>query len=167
MTARKIAVIRLTDGRLVDVTLTAADAPPVASAADPGEQPTHWVAEAACRQVDAPSMFADHWGVGADARRRRAAALRTCRKCPVRQACGLSALAAVDAGFSLYGVLCGVAFTDVTPSRQWRDVARLRAVVASLDGPASAGSGQTVRVRIRPAAPTPAPPPPAELGRST
>ena len=40
-----------------------------ASTAGRGEQPTHWVAEAACREVDAPSMFADHWGVGADARR--------------------------------------------------------------------------------------------------
>ena len=119
-------------------------------------------------------MFADHWGVGPDARRRRAAALQTCRKCPVRRACGLSALAAVDAGFSLYGVLCGVAFTDVTPSRQWRDVARLRAVVASLDQLGSAGGGQTVPVRIRPEVPTPVPPVPAlvpplpaDLGRST
>ena len=162
MTAPEIAVIRLTDGRLVIVTLT--DAPPVAATA--GEQPTHWFAEAACREVDAPSMFADHWGVGADARRRRAAALRTCRKCPVRRACGLSALAAVDAGFSLYGVLCGVAFTDVTPSRQWRDVARLRSVVASLDEPASARSGQAVPVRVRPALPTPGLPLSAELGHS-
>ena len=141
------------------MTLTAT---PDASTAGRGEQPTHWVAEAACREVDAPSMFADHWGVGADARRRRAAALRTCRKCPVRRACGLAALAAVDAGVSLYGVLCGVAFTDVTPSRQWRDVARLRAVVASLDKPAAAGSGQAVRVRIRPPVPTFR----AELGHS-
>jgi len=97
------------------VTLTAT---PDASTAGRGEQPTHWVAEAACREV--------------------------------------------DAGVSLYGVLCGVAFTDVTPSRQWRDVARLRAVVASLDKPAAAGSGQAVRVRIRPPVPTFR----AELGHS-
>jgi hypothetical protein len=34
---------------------------------------------------------------------------------------------------SLYGVLCGVEFTDVTASRQQRDVDRLRAVIARLD----------------------------------
>jgi hypothetical protein len=100
-------------------------------------------------------MFADHWGVGGEARRRRAAALRTCRACPVRRPCGLAALAAVNAGFSLYGVLCGVAFTDVTPSRQERDIARLRAVVASLDEPAAVPGGHAVPLRIRPALATP------------
>jgi hypothetical protein len=78
-------------------------------------------------------MFADGWGVGREARRRRTAALATCRKCVVRRHCGVSALAEVDAGMSLYGVVCGIEFTDVTPSRQSRDVARLRAVVAKFD----------------------------------
>jgi hypothetical protein len=41
-------------------------------------------------------------------------------------------------GLCLYGVRCGIEFTDVTPSRQERDVERLRAVVADLGEPASA-----------------------------
>jgi hypothetical protein len=85
-------------------------------------------------------MFVDQWGAGRDARRCRVAALATCRTCVVRRECGLAALADVDAGMSLYGVLCGVEFTDVTPSRQQKDVDRLRAVVAKLDEAAAAGS---------------------------
>jgi len=77
-------------------------------------------------------MFADSWEVGRAARRYRAAALATCRACVVRRQCGEAALANVQAGMSLYGVLCGVEFTDVTASRQQRDVDRLRAVIARL-----------------------------------
>src|SRR3954466_4256763 len=91
-----------------------------------------WSRDAACREDSAPPMFADSWGAGRDARRHRAAALATCRTCVVRRQCGEAALATVDAGMSLYGVLCGVEFTDVTASRQQRDVERLRAVIARL-----------------------------------
>ena len=91
-----------------------------------------WANLAACREQDAPSMFVDQWGVGPRARRLRAAALSCCRRCPVRPDCGLEALAEVDAGLCLYGVRCGIEFTDVTPSRQQRDIARLRALVAKL-----------------------------------
>jgi hypothetical protein len=77
-------------------------------------------------------MFADEWGVGRQGRRHRAAALSSCRRCPVRQQCGLQALAEVDSGLCLYGVRCGIEFTDVTPSRQQRDLERLRAVVAGM-----------------------------------
>jgi hypothetical protein len=95
-------------------------------------RPPAWVALAACREEGAPSMFADHWGVGRDARRHRTAALACCRTCPVRRQCGLAALADADAGLGIYGVHCGVEFTDVTPSRQARDIVRLRTVVAEL-----------------------------------
>jgi hypothetical protein len=90
-------------------------------------------------------MFADRWGIGREARRHRAAALAACRRCPVRRECGQAALADVDAGMSLYGVLCGIEFTDVTPSRQQRDVARLRTVVASLEGRTVLVFGTTTR----------------------
>jgi hypothetical protein len=53
--------------------------------------------------------------------------------CSVRLDCGRTALAAADAGQVLYGVLCGVEFTDVTPCRQDSDIERLRAVVAELE----------------------------------
>jgi hypothetical protein len=94
-------------------------------------------------------MFADRWGVGAQARRLRTAALATCRTCVVRRECGLAALADIDAGMSLYGVHCGIEFTDVTPSRQERDVARLRAVVASLDPATSADSPAPAMSAVR------------------
>jgi hypothetical protein len=95
-------------------------------------------------------MFVDQWGTGRDARRRRAAALATCRRCAVRRECGLAALADVDAGMTLYGVLCGVEFTDVTPCRQQKDVARLRAVVVKLSEVTAAGSSpRPMRVRTR------------------
>jgi hypothetical protein len=102
-------------------------------------QSATWMTGAACRGADAPCMFADRWGIGESARRQRTAALAACRRCPVRRECGLAALADVDAGMSLYGVLCGVEFTDVTPSRQQRDVARLRLVVAALEEDPSGG----------------------------
>jgi len=50
----------------------------------------------------------------------------------MRLECGRTALQVVETSGSLYGVWCGVEFTDVTPSRQERDVNRLRAVVARL-----------------------------------
>jgi hypothetical protein len=105
---------------------------------DPVGHVGKWTDHAACREADAPSMFADQWGVGGDARRCRTAALATCRTCVVRRQCGVTALAQVDAGMSLYGVVCGIEFTDVLPSRQSHDVARLRAVVAKLDQSAAA-----------------------------
>jgi hypothetical protein len=77
-------------------------------------------------------MFVDDWGVGRPGRRRRAAALACCRRCAVRRDCGLQALAEVEDGLCLYGIRCGIEFTDVTPSRQLRDIERLRAVVASI-----------------------------------
>jgi hypothetical protein len=92
-----------------------------------------WVGRAACREDDAPPMFADQWGIGRNARRHRAAALASCRRCAVRRECGLAALADADAGMGVYGVHCGVEFTDVTPSRQERDLARLRAVLVRMD----------------------------------
>jgi hypothetical protein len=88
-----------------------------------------WDVMAACRELDAPSMFADDWGVGRSGRRHRAAALAVCRRCAVSRECGLRALAEVEEGLCLYGVRAGIEFTDVTPSRQQRDVERLRAVV--------------------------------------
>jgi len=94
-------------------------------------------------------MFADGWGVGRDARRHRAAALATCRACAVRRQCGQAALANVEDGMSLYGVLCGVEFTDVTASRQQRDVDRLRAVIARLDEPVAPGAHPAAAVSLR------------------
>ena len=91
-----------------------------------------WAIDAACREPDAPSMFVDEWGAGRVGRRRRAAALSVCRRCPVRQECGIQALAEVDSGLCLYGVRCGIEFTDVTPSRQQQDIDRLEAIVARL-----------------------------------
>ena len=91
-----------------------------------------WHAQAACKDEGAPTMFADAWGEGRTARIRRAAALRCCTRCPVRRECGEQALADVEAGMSLYGVFCGIEFTDVTPCRQEPDLARLRALVADL-----------------------------------
>src|SRR5262245_20861187 len=85
---------------------------------DPSSDRKAWPDQAACREPEAPSMFADEWGVGRLGRRRRAAALSCCRRCPVRQECGLQALDEVDSGLCLYGVRCGIEFTDVTPSRQ-------------------------------------------------
>ena len=98
-----------------------------------------WPHDAACREPNAPSMFADEWGVGRPGRRRRAAALACCRRCPVRKECGVQALAEVDGGLCLYGVRCGIEFTDVTPSRQQRDIDRLRALVTHLREPSVAG----------------------------
>jgi len=46
--------------------------------------------------------------------------------------CGVQALDEADEGLCLYGVRCGIEFTDVTPSRQQPDIDRLRAVVAGL-----------------------------------
>lgn len=86
----------------------------------------------ACQELDAPSMFADDWGTGRLGRRQRARALACCRGCPTRLDCGRQALAEFDSGLCLYGVRCGIEFTDVTPSRQERDIARLRVVVAHL-----------------------------------
>ena len=92
-------------------------------------------------------MFADDWGVGRPGRRRRAAALTRCRTCPVRWECGVQALTEVDEGLCLYGVRCGIEFTDVTPSRQQRDIERLRAVVAGVR-PSNVGrSRQAPRAR--------------------
>src|SRR4051812_5732606 len=109
------------------------DVSPSGSAATAAPAPSGpWIDGAACREGSAPSMFADSWGVGRDARRHRAAALATCLTCVVRRQCGEAALANIEAGMSLYGVLCGVEFTDVTPTRQQRDVDRLRAVIARL-----------------------------------
>ena len=102
-----------------------------------------WVSRAACSEPDAPSMFADDWGIGRHGRRRRAAALASCRQCSVRQDCGLQALAEVEAGLCLYGVRCGIEFTDVTPSRQQRDIERLRAAVAGMAEPSN-----VVRLRL-------------------
>ena len=111
---------------------------------------TTWMTGAACRGADAPCMFADRWGIGQSARRQRTAALAACRRCPVRRECGLAALADVEAGMSLYGVLCGVEFTDVTPSRQQRDVARLRLVVAALEeGPSGGRPAAVISVSPR------------------
>ena len=87
---------------------------------------------AACCEPNAPSMFPDEWGVGRHGRRHRAAALSCCRRCAVRQECGVQALAEVDDGLCLYGVRCGIEFTDVTPSRQQRDIDRLRALVTDM-----------------------------------
>jgi WhiB family redox-sensing transcriptional regulator len=87
-----------------------------------------WLLEAACR--GSLDMFEDSWGeAGLKRRGRRAAALAVCRYCPVRRECGEAALASVDAGVPLYGIWCGVEFTDVTPCRQDPLVARLRAIV--------------------------------------
>jgi len=77
-------------------------------------------------------MFADDWGTGLQGRRRRTAALSCCRRCPVRSECGVQALDEADEGLCLYGVRCGIEFTDVTPSRQQPDIDRLRSVVAGL-----------------------------------
>jgi hypothetical protein len=102
-----------------------------------------WASHAECRGPDAPSMFADDWGVGRPGRRRRATALACCRRCPVRRDCGLRALAEAEAGLCLYGVRCGIEFTDVTPSRQQRDIQRLRTAVA---GTAEASNGPRLRL---------------------
>jgi hypothetical protein len=51
---------------------------------------------------------------------------------------------------SLYGVRCGVEFTDVTASRQQRDVDRLRAVIARLDEQAAPPRHPATVVRLRP-----------------
>jgi Transcription factor WhiB len=143
----------LTDRRLVVVSLFTADLAldlgTATATIAAGSHPAHWVNRAACRGLDAPSMFADRWGVGAQARRLRTAALATCRTCVVRRECGLAALADIDAGMSLYGVHCGIEFTDVTPSRQERDVARLRTVVASLDPATSADSPEARMSSLR------------------
>jgi hypothetical protein len=85
-------------------------------------------------------MFEDAWGIGREGRSKRATALRCCQRCPVRRECGQAALDAFDAGQAIYGVVGGIEFTDVTPSRQVPDVERLRAVVVKLtqhvpDGP--------------------------------
>ena len=111
-----------------------------------------WAGLAACCEPNAPSMFADEWGVGRHGRRLRAAALACCRRCAVRQECGVQALVEVDSGLCLYGVRCGIEFTDVTPSRQQRDIDRLRAVVAGLVGPTDATRPRVVDIRSRRAA---------------
>jgi hypothetical protein len=77
-------------------------------------------------------MFPDEWPIGREGRTARSQALQLCRFCPVRLECGQEAVRRLDAGQILYGVHCGVVFTDVTPSRQARDVKRLRSVVAAL-----------------------------------
>jgi hypothetical protein len=99
---------------------------------DGSDDEAAWDRYAACREPDAPSMFVDDWGVGRAGRRCRATALACCRRCVVRWECGRRALAEVEDGLCLYGVRCGIEFTDVTPSRQQRDIERLYAVVASL-----------------------------------
>src|SRR5262249_45903446 len=111
----------------------------ITRATEPSRRSEHWFDLAACRRDGAPDMFADQWGVGRDGRRRRSAALATCRACPVRSESGRAALAEIAAGLVLSGVRCGVEFTDVTPSRQSRDVDRLRLVVARLDQGLRAG----------------------------
>ena len=126
------------------------DVPPGRSAATAAPAPTGpWIDGAACREDGAPSMFADSWEAGRAARRYRAAALATCRACVVRRQCGEAALANVEAGMSLYGVLCGVEFTDVTASRQRRDVDRLRAVIATLGEPVAPDRHAATAVPLR------------------
>jgi hypothetical protein len=126
------------------------DIPAAGSAATAVPAPAGaWIDDAACREDSAPSMFADSWGAGRDARRHRAAALATCRNCVVRRQCGEAALATVEAGMSLYGVLCGVEFTDVTASRQQRDVDRLRAVIARLGEPLAREEHVVTAVSLR------------------
>jgi hypothetical protein len=111
-----------------------------------------WTSRAACSEPGAPSMFADDWGVGRSGRRRRAIALACCRRCAVRQNCGLQALVEVEAGLCLYGVRCGIEFTDVTPSRQQRDVERLRAAVAGVAEPSIVAQLRLVDAQSRRAA---------------
>jgi hypothetical protein len=82
---------------------------------------------AACQAPDAPSPFPDDWGVGRRARAKRAQALANCRTCPIRRECGLEALREFDIGLPVYGIRCGIAFTDLT--RQDRQIARLRTLV--------------------------------------
>jgi hypothetical protein len=82
---------------------------------------------AACQAPDAPSPFPDEWGVGRQGRAKRAQALAICRTCPVRRECGLQALREFDSGLVVYGIRCGIAFTDIT--RQDRQIARLRTLV--------------------------------------
>ena len=84
---------------------------------------------AACQAPDAPSVFPDDWGVGRKGRAKRAQALALCRTCAVRRECGLQALREFDSGLDLYGIRCGIAFTDIT--RQDRSAARLRILVAA------------------------------------
>jgi hypothetical protein len=113
---------------------------------------TAWAAHAACRESGAPSMFVDDWGIGRYGRRRRAAALACCQRCPVRAECGRQALAEVDAGLCLYGVRSGIEFTEVTPSRRRCDVERLRAVVAGVQ-PSNGGRRRPIDCGGRGAAP--------------
>jgi hypothetical protein len=83
--------------RLPTMPLTATDQPDRTSTTidslDRSSHESGWPHDAACREPNAPSMFADEWGVGRPGRRRRAAALAWCRRCPVRKECGLQALA--------------------------------------------------------------------------
>jgi hypothetical protein len=82
---------------------------------------------AACQAPDAPSPFPDDWGVGRPGRAMRARALAICRTCQIRRECGLQALREFDSGLPVYGIRCGIAFTDLT--RQDRQIARLRTLV--------------------------------------
>jgi hypothetical protein len=82
---------------------------------------------AACQAPDAPSVFPDDWGAGRQGRAKRAQALAVCRTCSVRRDCGLEALRDFDAGLVVYGIRCGIVFTDIT--RQDRQIARLRTMV--------------------------------------
>ncbi len=84
---------------------------------------------AACQEPGAPSLFPDDWGVGRQGRAKRAQALAICRTCPVVRECGLQALREFDSGLEVYGIRCGIAFTDIT--RQDRQIARLRNLVTA------------------------------------
>ena len=102
-----------------------------------------WTKSAACQAPDAPSPFPDDWGVGRQGRAKRAQALAVCRTCPVRRECGLQALREFDRGLDVYGIRCGIAFTDIT--RQDRQIARLRTLVgqARLSASPMVGSSAT------------------------
>jgi hypothetical protein len=69
------------------------------------------------------------WGVGRHGRAKRARALAVCRTCTVSRDCGLKALREFDSGLEVYGIRCGIVFTDIT--RQDRQIARLRTLVTA------------------------------------
>lgn len=84
---------------------------------------------ASCRQPGAPSPFPDDWGIGRRGVAIHSRALALCRGCPVRILCGQRALEEYESHREVYGVRCGIAFTDVERVRQALKIECLRAIL--------------------------------------